>query len=467
MAPFEKWIQQKSGEQNLQYSPENWDQFQAFARHQRRRKRRVIFLFLLLGLLLLGTAGYWMYLSTQDDSTPTEFVENRTEKDVPSEKELTSYQMEDTPAERRGHSSEPQNKHREFTTVSANEDETSQVTKSKERPGLEQQPASTSQKAPTKTNESPTNPGQREVRQTPNPTQKSLVSERTAETGSDPFAEADAQKNSKKELTASLSKQKHPFLSQLPLSPLSPLSYDLSRLLLSRDSGSNLDMIESTSVDCCPTQAGLRLTATGIVANSQFNSPGFFSGGQIALEYAHPIHPRWTVNSGLGMALMQGDFGIQKDHSIIENGFVKRVTGYQTLPTHAYALAATVSLEYHLSNWQLETGLSLHHLLGVRGKIENYGSSPPPTDAPQGTQWLTRDGFTRWSPGLLLATHYQLTPKWQVGLRAEWKPLGWLQDDHRGYYDHATESYTTHPNSVWGHSPDNLQFAVNIKYKLL
>lgn len=467
MGPFEKWIQQKSGEQNLQYSPENWDQFQAFARHQRRRKRRVIFLFLLLGLLLLGTAGYWSYLNNQDDSAPVEFAESRTGKGVPSEKQITPDQLQDTPAERKGNSSEPQNKHSEFSALNPKENELVQVSQNKTNPDLEQKPASTAQTAPAKANESPTNPGQRQVRQTPNPTEKSLTSERTHDIDSDPFAETDAQKNSKKELTTARSIEKQPFLSQLPLSPLSPLSYAPTRLLFSRDSGSNLDMIESTPVDCCPTQAGIRLTATGIVANSQFNSPGFFSGGLIALEYAHPIHPRWTINSGLGMALMQGDFGIQKDHSIIDNGFVKRVTGYQTQPTHAYALSATVSLAYHLSKWQLESGLSLHHLLGVRGKISNYGSSPPPADTPQGTQWLTRDGFTAWSPGLLLATHYQLTPKWQLGLRAEWKPLGWLQDDHRGYYDHATESYSTHPNSVWGRSQDNLQFALNIKYKLL
>jgi len=434
MGSLEQWIDKKASEQDIAFQPEYWSEFESFRRQKDRRRRRmlaaILFFTILVGFIMLYLAMPDRPEGKSDQNQVWKIYAPLNKAKLEMDKDIVNA---DDPIEGLLYKK----------TSSA-------IAESSEEEKL------ISNKAFSRREASTIIPYGIQARRTVvsdnlNQEERALIEQHSKADG----------------LSSSQVLSRRNFVSTLPTASSIPGVTSAEKAKpLQANKASSINTIEPAVVQCCSPGSGLWFHLNSSVINSQISNDRPLVGLNFAVERRLALSPKWSWSASLGLGVTEGQFGIQLDHPKISYSFVKREAGFRSIPQQFYTANTKLHAQYQVGKWSIGAGLFLDRVLAVRGQIESYGETDPDVNSITGSQWLSKDGFREWAPGLNFNLNYRLKKTWALGVSLDAYPNGRLNGDHLSYFDHQTDSYEQHAESSWANRQSNIQFSVVLSYRI-
>lgn len=434
MGSLEQWIDKKASEQDIAFQPEYWSEFESFRQQKDRRRRRrlavLLFFTILVGLAML-------YIAMPDRPEEKSNQNQVWEIYAPLNKAKPGLKREIVKAD-------------DAMGGPVYQKTTSAIEESSEEEPFTNKNAVSRQKAST-------------IIPYGIQPKRTVVSD-NLEYGERALVEQHSKADG---LSSSQVLSRRNFVSTLPAvsSIVGVTSADKAKPLQT-NKASSINTIVPAVARCCSPGTGLWFHLNSSVINSQISDDRPLVGLNFAVERRLALSPKWSWSASLGLGVTEGQFGIQLDHPKISYSFVKREAGFRSIPQQFYTASTKLHSRYQLGKWSIGAGLFLDRVLAVRGQIESYGEIDPDVNSIIGTQWLSKDGFREWAPGLTFDLNYRLKKTWALGVSLDAYPNGRLNDDHLSYFNHQTDSYEQHAESSWANRQSNIQFSIILSYRI-
>ncbi len=183
----------------------------------------------------------------------------------------------------------------------------------------------------------------------------------------------------------------------------------------------------------------------GLMA-SQLAFPQVDSGEQRLLGQRMGLVVRCDFRSGLYLSTgMQyhrrvGTFGPSAEAFGRNYRFGLELDTLQLRPNGLHYLGLPIVIGFERNRHQLEAGLLLDYLAGVRGQVGSYrkqGEPPVKVFTATETGWMERTGYRKFVPTAQLAYRYNLVGQWSLGLNLNYQ-LGGIFDRK---FDRPTRNY--------------------------
>jgi hypothetical protein len=433
MGSLEQWINKKAKEQEISFQPEYWSEFESYRRQKDNRRRRfavILFFIIVAGSTFLYTL--WPH-SYDEEASPMQV------------REIFSPLKENQPALNKN-------------TVKAEKTEGGGYAIQKTSSGISTLPAKQ------------TFARKKVISQTKTSANSSFhIDFKTPEISAfipkGGFIENTF--SSSELLIGQKGVKNREFLSKLPALPLLVKAKKSEQTTqIPAKTEEDLLSIEPAIIQCCSAGSGLWLQLKNSIVNSQIPSNVPLTGVSLLLEKQMAVSTRWSWAASLGLGVTEGQFGIQLDHPQVSYSFQKREVGFRTIPRLLYTANARLNARYHKNKWSIEAGLILDRVFAVRGEIQSYGDVDQGANSFEGSQWLPKEGFHEWAPGLTFGLNYKLTKTWAFGVTFDTYPNGRLNSNHQSYYNNQTNAYEHHSETSWTDRQSNLQFSIVLSYRL-
>ncbi len=154
------------------------------------------------------------------------------------------------------------------------------------------------------------------------------------------------------------------------------------------------------------------------------------NGWESGLTAQYQLTKNWLIGADVLYLRNRGTFN-QSDVEIAElnYSFGSKKTTYNFERTSLSTLEVPLYAQYKIDKHRLEAGLSLNFLLGVRGAIEKTETLFPwersnieiPTQSiVTEEKWVSKDGFKKFYPALVLGYRFEMTKRFDIGMRARY-----------------------------------------------
>ena len=191
------------------------------------------------------------------------------------------------------------------------------------------------------------------------------------------------------------------------------------------------------------------------------------NGWEGGLTAQYQLNKNWLIGADLLYLKNIGTFN-QFDLGVsqIDYSFGSRKTIYDFKRSSLSTAELPLYMQYKMDKHRLEAGFSLNLLLGVRGALrrtetlfpwerEGSGNLSEPTIAE--TKWVSKDGFKTFYPSLHLGYRFELTKRFDIGIRARYV---WVKNESQ--FDIGDEE-----ELVIYQEFQPFSFRVNLRYYLI
>ncbi len=158
-----------------------------------------------------------------------------------------------------------------------------------------------------------------------------------------------------------------------------------------------------------------------------------FIGQRAGLVLRYDFRNKLYLSSGVQYLHRTGSFDASKSASQRNYRFGLELDSLELRPTSLHYLSLPVLLGFQENRHQMEAGLLIDFLTGVRGETGSYkkqGEPPVKVFKTEKSGWVTSDGYRRIAPTLQLNYRYNLVGRWSLGLSANYMIGGILDKNY-------------------------------------
>ncbi len=227
------------------------------------------------------------------------------------------------------------------------------------------------------------------------------------------IATAQLKTNNSQVEKSTIEKQQVPsFLLQSP--------YSVIGFFSQKDLSTNVQKIEVSD----PRKFHFGLMASQMLLPKRDSGQVAFVGQRAGVVLQYDLSENWHLSSGLQYFRRVGTFSATKSASQRNYRFGLEQDSLELRPTSLHYLSLPVMLGWQGNRHQLEAGVLLDYMAGVRGEAGSYrktGEPPVKTFQADKKGWMTTNGYCRFVPMLQLSYSYNLVGNWSLGLSANYR----------------------------------------------
>lgn len=171
------------------------------------------------------------------------------------------------------------------------------------------------------------------------------------------------------------------------------------------------------------------LLASQLLLPSPNKDKATFIGQRTGLVLKYHLRERWHLGSGIQYLRRTGTFSASKSALQRNYRFGLELDTLLLRPTSLHYASIPVMLGWELNRHQIEGGILLDFLTGVRGEVGSFqkqGEPPVKTFASDKSGWVTADGYARFTPTIQLAYGYQFSKRFSIGISTNYTIGGFL-----------------------------------------
>lgn len=173
------------------------------------------------------------------------------------------------------------------------------------------------------------------------------------------------------------------------------------------------------------------LLASQLMLPSPNKDEATFIGQRTGLVLKYHLGGRWHLGSGIQYLRRTGTFSASKSALQRNYRFGLELDTLLLRPTSLHYASIPVMLGWELNRHQIEGGLLLDFLTGVRGEAGSFqkqGEPPVKTFTSDKSGWVTADGYARFTSTIQLVYGYQFARRFSIGVSANYT-IGGLLDN--------------------------------------
>ncbi|GJM34604.1 MAG: hypothetical protein DHS20C18_36050 [Saprospiraceae bacterium] len=160
--------------------------------------------------------------------------------------------------------------------------------------------------------------------------------------------------------------------------------------------------------------------------------PGFQAGNSkllgsnVGLDIRLSGRSRWGLRSGFNYRIRNGQYSFTDSLTEVAYSFGRIEKQYTLTPRAVHFVELPVLVSYRLGRHELQGGVQLAYLLGVKGQLEVPLEDLPARRTIQ-TGWIEKTGFKQIKFDLSLGYHYAITTHWKAGVYLHYTPVEWWE----------------------------------------
>lgn len=176
------------------------------------------------------------------------------------------------------------------------------------------------------------------------------------------------------------------------------------------------------------------LLASQLLLPSPSKDEATFIGQRTGLVLKYHLRGRWHLGSGIQYLRRTGTFSASKSALQRNYRFGLELDTLLLRPTSLHYASIPVMLGWELNRHQIEGGILLDFLTGVRGEAGSFqkqGEPPVKTFASDKSGWVKAGGYARFTPTIQLAYGYQFSKRFSIGISTNYTIGGFLDKGFR------------------------------------